>query len=275
MTPEIRDELERYPLTGRFLMGRLRGDMSLEEREQLESLICQTEQVNDGEYVIRAGETSDVSTILIQGFMVRSLVKNGQRHAVSFHVPGDFVDLHCFALKKLDHNVECIGPVRYGHVRHRDISRIMQTMPHLARLFWFQTLLDAALHREKIVKLEQLTVPRRIAHLFAEIWRRLEMVGLAFPDGFATPMTQVDIADLCGATAVHTNRAVAELRNSGIADLKRGEVRVADRSALESYGHFEGDYLYGEGSLKLRGFDMYTPPEPAGRLPRRPIEKGR
>jgi CRP-like cAMP-binding protein len=248
----LTEELDRYPKTGRFLAGRLRQDMSDAEKVELEEIVGETRVIPDGGRLISRGDECGYSTMLIEGFMLRTLESEDRRYGVSFHVPGDFVDLHCFALKRLDHNIDCVGPAKIGQVRHEAILDVMQNRPHLARLFWFSTLLDAAMHREWIMKLEQLTAPKRIAHVFVEIWRRLEMVGLGYPDGFETPLRQTDIADMCGATPIHTNRALSELRNSNLADFQRGEVRIADRQRLEEYAGFSADYLYGDGALSLR-----------------------
>jgi CRP-like cAMP-binding protein len=188
--------------------------------------------------------------MLIDGFMLRTLDgAGGKRHAVSFHVPGDFVDLHCFALKRLDHNIDTVGRVKVGYVPHSALDEVMRDKPHLARVFWFSTLLDAAMHREWIMTLEELTAPRRIAHIFAEIWRRLRMVGLGTSDGFETPLTQSDLSEMCGATPIHTNRALRELRHAGIADFNRGRVTIPYQAALEDYARFTPDYLYGPWSL--------------------------
>lgn len=243
---DIKDEFEKYPKTGRFLAGRARSALSEGERDRMEALVTQTEVLEQGCRVIARGQTCDHSTMLIEGFMLRTLETENRRHAVSFHVPGDFVDLHCFALQRLDHNIDCVGQVKVGYVPHDAIVQVMRDDPQLSRLFWFATLLDAAMHREWIMKLEQLTAPRRIAHIFAEIWRRLEMVGLARSDGFDTPLTQIDLADMCGATAIHVNRAVAELRKTGIADFRRGSVVVTDRDRLGEFGDFNPSYLYSD-----------------------------
>ena len=245
-------ELDRYPKTGQFLAGRLRHDMSEAEKDELERLAGDVQTFEGGHRLIARGDACDYSTILVEGFMLRTLESEQRRYGISFHVPGDFVDLHCFALKRLDHNIDCVGPTTIAQVPHSAIVEIMEERPHLARLFWFSTLLDATMHREWIMKLEQLTAPKRIAHIFAEIWRRLEMVGLGYPDGFETRLTQADIAEMCGATPIHTNRALSDLRKNGIADFKRGEVRVPDRAKLEDYVGFTADYLYGDGVLSLR-----------------------
>lgn len=248
-------EPSQFPKTGRFLAGRLRHDMSQSEQVELENMAGSIKTYPDGHRLIARGDVCDHSTILIDGFMLRTLESDERRYGVSFHVPGDFVDLHCFALKRLDHNIDCVGPTTIAQIPHSEILKTMKERPHLARLFWFSTMLDAAMHREWIMKLEQLTAPRRIAHIFAEIWRRLEMVGLGFDDGFETPLRQADIADMCGATPIHTNRALADLRRKGIADFQRGAVRIPDRSRLEEFAVFTPDYLFGEGALYLRDYD--------------------
>ncbi|RJY10191.1 Crp/Fnr family transcriptional regulator [Aurantiacibacter aquimixticola] len=242
-----------YPNTGRFLAGRLRHEMSEDERAGLETLVSEVKDHKNGDRLIARGDTCNHSTMLIEGFTLRTLEADDRRHGVSFHVPGDFIDLHCFTLKKLDHNIDCVGPVKVGLVPHEAIADVMKDKPHLARLLWFSTLLDAAMHREWIFKLERLTTPKRIAHIFAEIWRRLQMVGMGFDDGFETPLRQSDIADMCGATAIHTNRALSFLREEGIANFQRGEVRIKSRERLEAFAEFSQDYLYGDGDLSLAG----------------------
>ena len=247
----LEEELREFPLTGRFLLGRLRQTLSHEERKALETLPEEIATYESSTRIVETGSVCARSTLLIEGFIIRGLDDNAGRSALSLHVPGDFVDLHCFALKRLDHNVDTVGRARIAYVPHEKLREVLREMPHLARLLWSSTLLDAAMHRQWIMKLEQLTTPRRIAHIFSELWRRLDMVGLAEPDGFETPLTQADLADMSGATAVHANRALRELREKGVCEFKRGRVVARDRAALENYADFAADYLYGEGQLAL------------------------
>lgn len=241
--------MTRFPNTGRFLMGRLRGEMSLEERSEIEGMIDSTEWIDRPTRIVERGHKPAHSTMLIDGFMLRTLDDEGRRHAISVHVPGDFVDLHCFALKRLDHNLDTLGQVKLGYVPHSALERVIREKPHLTRLFWFSTLLDAAIHREWIIALEQLTTPRRIAHIMAEISRRLWMVGLGSPAGYDTPLTQANLAEMCGASPIHINRAIRDLRRQNIADFDRGRVTIPDPLALEHYASFTPDYLYGPWSL--------------------------
>ncbi|KLE34623.1 Crp/Fnr family transcriptional regulator [Aurantiacibacter luteus] len=247
------EELDRYPLTGRFLMGRLRDALSEDEKQTVESLIEKVEQYDRDTTILARGQLSDRSTMLIDGFVLRTIRDGDKRFVVGVQVPGDFVDLHAFALKRLDHDVVTLGPARVGYVSHDRLRALMEENAHLTRLLWFSTLLDAAIHREWIMKLEQLRASKRVAHVFCEIRQRLDFVGLGGGRAIDTPLIQQDLADMCGTTAIHMNRALGQLRKEGLADFRRGTIRVADRRKLESYATFDPTYLYGEGILGMKG----------------------
>lgn len=242
-------EWDMFPLTGRFLAGRLRHAMTLSEKKLLESLVSETIALQDGEVLVSRGALNTRSSILLEGYMVRTIVHDGVRSIVGLQVPGDFADLHAYALKRLDHNLVALGPCTVGVVEHTRLDQVMEQEPHLARLLWFSTLLDAAIHREWICKLEQLKTAERVAHIFAEIWHRLDMVGLGHPKVIRTPLTQAALGEMCGVTSIHMNRALGQLRREGIATFRRGTLEVDDRSRLESFGAFEPSYLYGSNGL--------------------------
>ena len=246
-------ETDIYPLTGRFLLGRLRHAMTQEEKDIVESLIERTERLPSGTVLLERGQLANSSTLLIEGYLLRTMIEDGHRFVVGIHVPGDFADLHGFALKRLDHNIVTVGETLVGYASHERLEQVVAKYPHLTRLLWFSTLLDAAIHRQWILKMEELPAPRRVAHVFAELWHRLDLVGLGRRDGLRTPLIQADLADMCGTTAIHMNRALGLMRKEGIAEFRRGTLYVHDRARLEAYAAFNPDYLYGEGTLRVGG----------------------
>jgi len=247
------DETQQYPLTGRFLMGRLRHAMSAEEKDVLESLVERTERLRGQTTLLARGQLAEKSTMLVEGYMLRTIVEHGQRYVVGMHVPGDFTDLHAFALKRLDHNIVTLGDSTVAYISHKRLEEVTQRYPHLTRLLWFATVLDGAIHRQWILKMEELPAPRRVAHVFAELWHRLDLVGLGRRDGLRTPLIQADLADMCGTTAIHMNRALGMMRKEGIAEFRRGTLYVKDRARLEAFAGFNPEYLYGEGGLRVGG----------------------
>lgn len=240
-----------FPNTRRFLQGRSRDALDAREKGVLECLVERVERFTGPHKVLERGTVLHQSTILIEGFVARVIHGDGKRHIVALHVPGDFVDLHAFALKRLDHDVVSVGTVQIGYAPHDRIEEVLKNEPNLARMLWYSTLLDSAMHREWIMKLEHLSADGRLAHLVAELWHRLGFVDLAGASGFPLPLTQQELADACGTTSVHMNRVVRKLRETGVVDISRGQVTVLDRAALWSLGSFDPAYLYGNGPLKL------------------------
>lgn len=241
-----------------FLKGRLRHALSDREVELLDAMVEGTERVSDGHLVQARAIPATRSTLLLDGFIGRTIDDAGERNIVGLQVPGDFVDLHAFALKRLDHDVVTIGPALLGYVSHDRLSQIVREEPHLTRILWFSTLLDAAIHREWILKLEQLKAEERLAHIMCELWHRLNFVDLADAHGFNMPLLQTHLANACGTTAVHINRVIKSVRERGLLEINRGRVTLPDRPALERFARFTPDYLYGAGSLYL-GEDLAQP----------------
>lgn len=238
-----------YPLTGGFLAGRMRSQLPGDALAKLESLVGKPRLLVDGERLIARGEKATSSAILVDGYMLRVIRRAERRFIVSVHVPGDFVDLHGFALKHLDHDVVAAGPTRIASVSHDCLREVTETDAELARALWFATLLDSSIHRQWIRNLEALDAPQRIAHLYAELHHRLGFVGRNGGRTLRTPFTQTDLADMCGVSAIHANRAVARIRELGFGEIRRGDLYIGDWAALESYAEFDPGYLYGEAEL--------------------------
>ena len=239
-----------FPNTGDFLAGRLRDKLSQDDLEFIESLVAETRQGETGDVLLSRGAVTEQSTILISGYIFRTIESDNRRFIVGVHVPGDFVDLHGFALKRLDHSIVAAGPITYGIAPHERL-RALEHRPRVARALWFATLLDAAIHRKWIQMLEQLDAPRRIAHIYCELHRRFELVGQANARSLRTPFTQIDLADMCGVSAIHANRAVGKLRELELAEIRRGDLYTSDWDALRAYAQFQADYLYGDGPLRF------------------------
>lgn len=239
-------------ITSLFLKGRLRHALSDNEKQVLEQAIGRQTVLSPREVLISKGELAEHSTYLIDGYMLRYIDGiDGDRQIVCVHVPGDFVDLHAFAMKRLDHDVCALNEAKIAYVPHRALSDIMRSEPHLARILWFSTLLDAAMHREWIFRLGRLTAKARLAHFLCELHTRMEFVGLVQDNVLEVPLTQQDLSQICGITPIHVNRVAAELREAKLATLTRPVMEIHDLQALKNMCQFDGDYLYGTGSLHI------------------------
>jgi CRP-like cAMP-binding protein len=98
--------------------------------------------------------------------------------------------------------------------------------------------------REWVVNVGRRHARQRIAHILCEFAVRLESRGLTTDHGFELPMTQEQLADATGLTAVHTNRTLRSLRKDGLIDLSARALSVLDWDRLREVGDFDGLYLH-------------------------------
>lgn len=224
---------------------RLRTSISVDEQRALETLVSDVRNFRADQVIIRAGETLNSGLMLLDGWTARTRhLASGKRQITELHIAGDFVDLHAFTLKHLDHDLRTFTPCRVAVVPHQRLERMFENHPRLARIYWFLTNIDAAIHREWLLSLGQRSALSHMAHLFCEMCTRLDVIGLVDDGEFDFPLTQGEVAECLGLTTVHANRTVQELRRRGLIELANRRVRILDRRKLEALAEFEPRYLY-------------------------------
>jgi CRP-like cAMP-binding protein len=228
-----------------LLKLRARDVVSEEEEQAIRGLFSEVRDVAADTVVVNAGVDLSVSMLLLEGLLCRFKdLRDGSRQISELHVPGDFADLHSFTLKRLDHSVMALTRCRIAIAPHERIKAAITEFPHLARLFWFTTNIDAAIHREWVLSLGRRSALSRTAHLFCELRVRLGIVGLAEETGYALSLTQTDIAECLGLTPVHVNRVLRELRERGLLEFRNRRVRILDAAGLKRAAEFDPGYLY-------------------------------
>jgi CRP-like cAMP-binding protein len=224
---------------------RARDDISAEEERAIRGAVSHQREHPADRTVIRAGEELDHSTLLLEGLMCRYKdLRDGERQITELHVAGDFADLHSMTLKRLDHNVMTLTPCRVAVVPHERLKAITAEHPHLTRVYWFSTNMDAAIHREWAVSLGRRSAIARVANLFCELHVRLGLVGLAEELSYGLPLTQGDLAECLGLTSVHVNRTLKELRERELVEFRGGRVTIQDLGGLQRVAEFDPSYLY-------------------------------
>jgi CRP-like cAMP-binding protein len=227
---------------------RARHPISAEEEAAIRAAIRDMKELPADRTFIRAGQVLSYSTLLLDGLACRYKdLRDGARQISELNVAGDFVDMHSYTLKKLDHNLQTLSPCRIAVMGHDEARALFDSFPHLRDVYWFGTNLDAAIHREWALSLGRRDAKSRTANLFCELRVRLGIVGLADESGYDLALTQTDLAECLGLTSVHVNRVLRELREEGIVQFRGGRVAIADLKALERVAEFDPAYLYPNG----------------------------
>jgi CRP-like cAMP-binding protein len=228
-----------------LLKLRARDRVSAEEEAAVRDAIGEVRDIAADRTIIRAGDELHFSTLLLDGLLCRYKdLRDGSRQIMELHVAGDFADLHSFTLKRLDHNIMTLTPCRIALAPHVKLEAITRDFPHLTRLLWFSTNLDAAIHREWMLSLGRRTALSRLAHFFCELRVRFALVGLAEANEYRLDLTQADLAECVGLTPIHVNRTLKQLRERGLVGFRGGRVSIQDRAGLERVAEFDPAYLH-------------------------------
>lgn len=233
--------------TSNPLVRKLEGFVSLSEddRAVLEQISAHAHVIGPRVDLIREGAPPDGVILIMEGIACRYKYRaNGARQITAYVVPGDTCDLDVALLSRMDHAIATVSACRVVRIPAATIADLMAHHPTIARALRMTTLVDEATLREWLLNVGCRSAVERIAHLFCELFVRLQTVGSALEDGYVLPMTQGDLADTAGLSSVHVNRSLQALRRQGVIDLKGKNFTILDWPRLKAIAEFKANYLH-------------------------------
>ncbi|WP_159716417.1 Crp/Fnr family transcriptional regulator [Geminicoccus flavidas] len=202
-------------------------------------------QVNARHDLIREGDRPDHVNLILSGWACRyKTLEDGRRQIIAILLPGDLCDLNIFILRTMDHSMAAITPVTHAEVSREVLEEVTLKQPRITQALWWDALVTAAIQREWSVSLGQRTALERVGHILCELFVRLRMVGLTNGNCCEFPITQVDLADATGLSAVHLNRTLQELRAGELIVLRDRLLTIRDLPALQVLSLFNPNYLH-------------------------------
>ncbi|GEP04456.1 Crp/Fnr family transcriptional regulator [Methylobacterium oxalidis] len=219
--------------------------LSDEERQAILSLPARTRVLKAGHDIVREGDKPSHCCLILSGWAYRyKLIDQGRRQIFSFHIPGDIPDLQSLHIHTMDHSAATLTESTLAFLPHENLLDLTTRFPSLAAILWRETLIDAAIFREWMVGMGRRTAFERIAHLFCELYLKLQAVGLAQSYRCALPITQIDLGDALGLTNVHVNRVLKEMREQGLITLRGGTLVIESWDELIGACGFDPTYLH-------------------------------
>jgi CRP-like cAMP-binding protein len=222
----------------------LRDPLHPDERTALQEALGGPKWHAAGSEIVAQGGNPGESTLLLEGLTGRTVtLKDGSQQITAVHVPGDFVDLHSFLLRVMDHSVVTLTDCTVATAAHSKLRDLTSRYPHLTRLLWLSTLLDAAIHRQWIAAMGRRDALSQLAHLLCEMFRRLEVVGLTSDHAFDLPLHQSLLADVLGRSRASVNSTVQVLRATRFVSWTGSRVQIENWEALTELAEFDPTYL--------------------------------
>jgi len=219
--------------------------LSAEDREALARVTQNTRYVDARRDIISEGDKPRHVHLVVDGWGARyKSLPDGKRQIVSIFLPGDFCDLNVYILKHMDHSIGAITRMKVAMIGPEEMNALTRERPRITQALWWHELVSTAIQREWTLNLGQRSAYERLGHLLVELYLRLRTVGRANDHRCDFPLTQNDLAEATGLTAVHVNRTLQELRGDGLIELERRQLHILDLERLMDVSLFNANYLH-------------------------------
>lgn len=197
------------------------------------------------EDIIREGEHSTDIHIVVSGLACRyKILEDGRRQIMALLLPGDPCDAEIFILKEMDHSIATLAPSVIASISGDIMRDLLLNRPSIALAFWWSTLQDEGVLRERIIDEGRRDAYGRVAFLIYEIFLRMRAVGSIDDENFDFPITQADLADATGLTPVHVNRMLQQLRDKNLLKIAGKQWTILDPAGLRTEARFDANYLH-------------------------------
>ena len=221
------------------------GEMPAADFDAVAALKADVREIRRHTDVLRNGDRPTHVVIVLSGLLHRYTIgPEGKRQVHSFYLSNEAPSLETLYIDYMDNNLATVVATRIGLISHDQIYKIIDERPEARKLLWRQTLVQAAIFRQWLVRNSNLPAPMALAHLFCEMFMRADAVGLVENGNCSLPLTQEYVADALGLTAVHTNRTLQALRETGAVEWRSGQLTVYDWPKLRDVARFDPAYLH-------------------------------
>lgn len=221
-----------------------RDTLNTHQKDMVAGLFSGTRFAAAQQIAVPPEDRPQKSYLILRGLAARfHITEDGRRRFSALHVAGDFIDLHGFLLKKMDHGILALTDCVFVTAEHAELEKYSHSEPQITRWLWMSTVIDAAIYRSWIVAASLKTADRTLAHFFCEYYVRLKTVGYATGYEVELPLAQSVVADLLGISNMQLTRALKSIRSRGFISWKDGHLVIEDFAGLAAHGSFDPTYL--------------------------------
>jgi CRP-like cAMP-binding protein len=223
------------------LFGRLAAD----DRDALLGVRGEVVSLERGDDVLKVRGPPSHSVVVIEGLLQRYRVNpDGQRQIHSIYIPSDAPCLEALPMDYMDSSLGALVPSKVGVVPRGEMFRIMDARPNVLTLIWRETLVQAAINREWLMRNSQPPPHTRLAHFLCEITSRARAAGLDHRGAFDLPLVDEDLGDALALSQRDLARTVKVLHATGAVRFQAGKVTVKDWRQLTDIAEFDDSYLH-------------------------------
>lgn len=228
-----------------------RTRLTEEERRAVLGLSGRPERLEAHKSFVLFGNTATTVTLVIDGFCARvEEPSDDKRQITAIYVQGDMPDLYSAFQPEVTASIEALTQATIVRIPHAEIREVMRRFPAVGEAFCRYLLADAVITAEWLVNVGSRDARAALAHLFCEMAVRMSKV-VANNFSFHFPVSQLQLSEATGLSAVHVNRSLGSLRHDGLMRVERGAVEVPDWKELVRAAQFNERYLVASNARRF------------------------
>lgn len=221
------------------------GELSVIDRNAILAIRIKTRSFSSGDFIEREGRPASTCAILNEGFAVRQkTTRLGDRQIVSLHGPGDALTLQNAFLGFPDYDVRSVGDCVVSFFETSAIRALAAERPAVAHSLLVGAFTEASTAREWMLNIGRRSARTRLAHFLCEYLDRISLRVHPADGKYELRLTQEQIADATGMTAVHANRMLKGLQEDKLIIQLGRLLTVPDMAALKEAGEYSDSYRY-------------------------------
>lgn len=213
--------------------------LSAAEQAALDRLEDQERPFRRGAVIIREHESVRELFIVRTGWLHSSAVLgNGSRQIMRFHFQGELLGLPLLAFPASPETVTAATDVTLCQFSRERLAGLIDAHPRLAALLLAFAVAGRVTLADRLASIGRTPARARVAALICEVYMRLRELGAPKGGPISLPLTQEDIGDATGLTAVHVNRMMRGLAEDRVIARESGRILVLDETRLCAEAHF-------------------------------------
>ncbi len=209
------------------------------ERGALDGLEDEQRQVRRGTVLVAEGERARDLYIVQKGWLLSSvLLGNGGRQIMRVGLPGDILGLPHLAFQEAPETIAAITDAVLCPFDRERLSGLFAAHPRLSALLFAVTVAERTALADRLASVGRTPARARVASLLCDIFARHRMTEGPEADRVVVPLTQEEIGDATGLTAVHVNRMIRGLVEEGIIERSGTTMRLLNERRLAEEANF-------------------------------------
>lgn len=203
------------------------------EQDALHLLEEQARSYRRGALIRSENDTARELFIVQKGWLhSHALLGNGSRQIMRLHFAGDIMGLSSLAFGQSSDSITAVTDVTLCPFDRDKLAILFERHPRLAALIFTLSVAERVTLADRLASIGRTSARARVASLICELVARLRISGGKDMTQFHIPLTQEEIGDSTGLTAVHVNRMMRGLVDDGLIARNGNILTILDEKRL-------------------------------------------